>query len=245
VVDIGEEEPSAVVGGGTNASTITLGSSNPIGSLSERGSSIDNMSAATMSVTNIPQQGRDSRIDEVVALLGEYMPSGPNSNLASYFAGFMSLRLLLLRSSRSTEEDEILRTILDSYSSYSASGRARSDISIMLARDYVFLNQQQMVQQQQHPIQQQNFSHHHAPPAQQHHQQLMQRQQHVTPLQQLHQPFLSMGQGMMAPMQGNTSSSAVPLFCLPSTNSSHQNSPALTPIPVPGSIDVLSIVSNN
>jgi hypothetical protein len=148
--------------------------------------------------------GRDTRIDEVVSLLGEFMPSDPSSPVAPYVSGFMSLRLLLLRPSHTVEEDELTRTILDSFSSYTAGGRARADIAVMLARDYMFLGQQQ--QQPQYGYQ---------------------------------------SQGMMssaAPVPSN--SSGLSLFGLPSTSSSLQNSPALTPIPAPGSIDALSIVSN-
>jgi hypothetical protein len=149
---------------------------------------------------------RSTRIDEVVSLLGEFMPSDPNSPMAPYVSGFMSLRLLLLRPLRAAEDEELTRTILDSFSSYTAGGRARADIAVMLARDYMFLGQQQQ-----------------------------------------QQPFLGLSQGMMsslaaAPVPSN--SSGLSLFGLPSTSSSLQNSPALAPIPVPGSIDSLSIVSN-
>lgn len=92
---------------------------------------------------------KDPRIDEVVSLLGEFMPSDPNSPLSPYIQGFMSLRLLLLRTSRSPEEEERVRTMLDSYSSYSQGGRARSDIGVMLARDFMFLCQVKSQQQQQ------------------------------------------------------------------------------------------------
>jgi hypothetical protein len=100
-------------------------------------------------VTSAPAAcGRDTRIDAVVSLLGEFMPSDPSSPVAPYVSGFMSLRLLLLRPSRTIDEDELTRTILDSFSSYTAGGRARADIAVMLARDYMFLGQQQ--QQQPH-----------------------------------------------------------------------------------------------
>jgi hypothetical protein len=92
---------------------------------------------------------KDPRIDEVVSLLGEFMPSDPSSPLSPYINGFMSLRLLLLRPSRSPDEEERVRTMLDSYSSYSQGGRARSDIGVMLARDYIFLCQAKNQQQQQ------------------------------------------------------------------------------------------------
>jgi hypothetical protein len=147
---------------------------------------------------------RDSRIGEVASLLAQFMPSDPHSSAANYQSGFMSLRLLLLRGLRSAEEDELVRTILESYTSYVDSDRERSDIAIMLARDYIFLSQQ------------------------------------------MQQTFFGIGQGMMAPISTINSgdNSGLSLFGLPSTSSSLQNSPALTPIPAPGLIDSLSIVSN-
>ena len=90
---------------------------------------------------NGKQGGRDPRIDEIVSLLGELMPSDPNSALAPYLSGFMSLRLLLLKPSRSPEEEDRARTMLDSYTSYAQGGRSKSDIGVMLARDYMYLAQ--------------------------------------------------------------------------------------------------------
>jgi hypothetical protein len=152
----------------------------------------------------MPGDMRDSRIAEIVSLLAEFMPSEPHAAAAGYLSGCMSLRLLLLRELRSPEEEQLVRTILESYSSYLDSDRERSDVAIMLARDYIFLSQQQH-----------------------------------------HNPFFSFGQGILSPgiiQPGDTS--ALSLFGLPSTNSSLQNSPALTPIPAPGLIDSMSIVSN-
>jgi len=107
--------------------------------------------------SDVRNSGRDPRIDDVVSLLGELMPSDPNSPLSPYLSGFMSLRLLLLRSSRTPEEEDRARTMLDSYSSYSQGQRSKADIGIMLARDYMFLSQNninnniQPSQQQQQP----------------------------------------------------------------------------------------------
>ena len=145
----------------------------------------------------------DSRIAEIVSLLAEFMPSDPHAAAANYLSGFMSLRLLLLRELRSPEEEQLVRTVLESYTSYLASDRDRSDIAIMLARDYIFLSQQQQ------------------------------------------NSFFGFSQGILAPgaiQPGDNS--GLSLFGLPSTNSSLQNSPALTPIPAPGLIDSMSIVSN-
>jgi hypothetical protein len=162
-------------------------------------SNSDPVTNAATQVSHDTSARIDPRVDTIIALLGEFMPTDPTSTAATYLNGFMSLRLLLLRPTRSLEEDELIRTILDSYSSYSAGGRARADIAVMLARDYIFLSQQQA-------------------------------------------PFLPFGQGMTANSQN--SSSGLSVFGLPSTSSSLQNSPALTPIPAPGIIDELSIVSN-
>lgn len=128
VVDVGEAEPAA------------LGSQVAAGTSVSQGS--NDVSDSGSDKTN----GRDSRVDEVVTLLGELMPSDPNSPFAPYLSGFMSLRLLLLRPSRSPEEDEMARTMLDSYTSYSQGGRARADIGVMLARDFMFLDQQKAQQ---------------------------------------------------------------------------------------------------
>jgi hypothetical protein len=166
---------------------------------------------------------RDPRVDVVVALLGEFMPSDPASPLSPFLSGFMSLRLLLLRPLRTPDDEDLVRTMLESYSSYTAGGRSRSDIAVMLARDFMFLSQQkQPAQERQQQV------HHQAP----------------------HQPsMLSLENSMLhgagqAPMGGQSSTAGLSLFGLPSTNSSLQNSPALAPIPLPGSHDSMSIVSN-
>lgn len=166
-------------------------------------------SAASMSAGTQEPGKKDPRIDEVIGLLGEHMPSDPNAPAANYLSGFMSLRLLLLRQTWSQEDEELVRTILDSFSSYASGGRDRGDIAMMLARDYIFLGQQQQSQN----------------------------------------AFLGLGQNVMAPAGGqgasSSSSGGLSLFGLPSISSSLQNSPALTPIPAPGIIDSMSIVSNN
>lgn len=212
VVDIGEPEDSPVV---SAAASATVAETNTTANTTFDGSD-------AFSTTPVPAGGKDSRIDDIVSLLGEYMPSDPASSMAPYLSGFMSLRLLFLRPSRSGEEEELARTMLDSYSSYSSGGRTRSDIAVMLARDFMFLSQQQPAAQPQ-LLQQQ------APPQQ----------------QQQHQQNNFLGHGGQHQM--NNSAPAPPgmsVFGLPSIATSIHNSPALTPIPMPGTADSMSIVSN-
>ena len=99
-----------------------------------------NSTSKTLQVAN--GTGRDSRSDELVALLGEQMPHDPNSPQSSYLQHFMSLRLMMLKPSRSPEETEMEGILLSSYSSYKSSGRQQRDIAVMIARDYMFLKQQ-------------------------------------------------------------------------------------------------------
>lgn len=134
MVDVGETEPLLAAAAAQN---VVDSSINQVSTeLSDVGSS---ESEKAFSV-------KDSRIDIVVSLLGELMPSDPNSTFAPYLSGFMSLRLLLLRPSRSPDEDDLARTMLDSFSSYSHGGRSRADIGVMLSRDFMFLSQQKAQQ---------------------------------------------------------------------------------------------------
>ena len=132
VVDVGEVETMAALPNQTSSSANTTHASAQLTD-----------SSSTMEKVN---SNKDTRIEEVVSLLGELMPSDPGSPFAPYLSGFMSLRLLLLRPSRSPEEEDMARTMLDSYSSYSQGGRARADIGVMLARDFMFLDQQKSQQ---------------------------------------------------------------------------------------------------
>ena len=91
---------------------------------------------------------------EVISIFGEHMPSDPNSPAFAYLQGFMSLRLLLLRQNWVGHEQDLVNTMLSSYSSYKAGGRTPADIALMLARDFMFLSQQQ--QQQPPPPQHQS-----------------------------------------------------------------------------------------
>jgi len=102
-------------------------------------------STANCNNTQVEQvtQKKDNPIDEIIAILGEHMPSDSSSPLCPYVPGFMSLRLLLLRPQSSWNEQQIdvCRIMFASYTSFSNARRARIDIAKMLARDYMFLMQ--------------------------------------------------------------------------------------------------------
>lgn len=134
VVDIGEDDP-LLEADSPIAESVGMSNMQQTGlDLSDSNSIHEKLVPASL--------GKDHRVDEIVSLLGELMPSDPSSPLAPYLSGFMSLRLLLLRTSRTPEEEDHARTMLDSYSSYSQGGRPRADIAVMLARDFMFLSQQ-------------------------------------------------------------------------------------------------------
>lgn len=82
----------------------------------------------------------DQLTSEVISIFAEHMPSDPISPAFEYLQGLMALRLLLLRPLRNDNEQAIVDTILSSYSSYKSRGRSRSEIAVMLARDFMYLN---------------------------------------------------------------------------------------------------------
>merc|ERR1711862_860441 len=104
-------------------------------------STMQESTATSNNGSTTPSEAIDPRVDAVVSLLGEHIPLDPMSPLASYIPGFISFRLILLQTTWSDHERELVTTLLDSYSSYTASGRLRSDIAVLLARDYMFLSQ--------------------------------------------------------------------------------------------------------
>ncbi len=114
-----------------------------------------NVSASTNSCNGNFQQDKQfgevtKQIGEVVKLLGEHMPSDPSSPLVAYAPGYISLRLMLLNDVRSDQENEWMRILLGSYSSYASAGRNNHDIAALLARDFMFLQQQSQQTAQSH-----------------------------------------------------------------------------------------------
>lgn len=125
---------------------------------------LNERNSTSSAANNNQQESNDQqvkKINEIVQILGEHMPSDPSSPLAAYSSGYMSLRLMLLRSIRSDQENDWTRILLGSYASYTNAGRSSHDIAALLSRDFMFLQQQvqqgnaQQQQQQQQQSQQQ------------------------------------------------------------------------------------------
>jgi hypothetical protein len=105
---------------------------------------------------------------ELLVLIQKCMPADKKSPYASFLPGFTSLRLLLVQQTRSTREEELLKSILAAYSTYKKSvQRSETDIAVSTARDFMLLskhwNNRSMSQQAQklsiassHPQLQQN-----------------------------------------------------------------------------------------
>lgn len=111
----------------------------------------------------------DTRATELLQLIRNYTPADKTSSLAVYLPGFTSLRLLLEKSQRSSREEDLIQTLIESFSSYSRSGKDPSDIACMVARDYMVLSRHQVQQQhqQQQPQQQEQQTQQQQQPTQQ------------------------------------------------------------------------------
>ena len=83
----------------------------------------------------------DRRIPDTLKLLAENIPTHRSSPFSPYLPGFTGLRLLLLKRNRTPEDNDLVNTMLDSYSSYLSSGRNSSETAWMVARDFMLLTQ--------------------------------------------------------------------------------------------------------
>jgi len=81
--------------------------------------------------------------EELVSILGEHMPLDASSEFAFCLPGFMSLRLLLLKSHKTEEEEEIVTTILNSFASFRSTMLSDGETAMMLTRDFLYLKQMQ------------------------------------------------------------------------------------------------------
>lgn len=79
---------------------------------------------------------------ELLNLVEAYIPKNKDSPLAFFLPGFTSLRLLLMKQTKSEKESELMQTVISSYTSYKQAGRSDPDVAAMTARDYMLLTRQ-------------------------------------------------------------------------------------------------------
>lgn len=84
----------------------------------------------------------EDRNRALVSFLCENMPSNDASPLASQLNNIMALRLVLLRSNRSPEEEHLVESMLVLFESYLSAQRSPTDTTMMLARDFAFHDMQ-------------------------------------------------------------------------------------------------------
>lgn len=91
-------------------------------------------------------------INDLLLLIRTYTPMDKTSPNAEYLPGFISLKLLLQKQWKNQREEEVYKTIIESYASYSKSGRSPADIACLVARDYMLLTQHYGQRQQNQQI---------------------------------------------------------------------------------------------
>lgn len=99
------------------------------------------------------QQGPYSRtghieFDNLLSTVEEFMPAASGSHMSAYTPGFSSLRLLLLKQSKIQSDLEMLNCLVQSFKSYCKSGRARSEVIVLVVRDFLAMSNKATSQQQ-------------------------------------------------------------------------------------------------
>lgn len=87
---------------------------------------------------------KDSRAATLLAVITQCISTDGSSTLTNVLQGLISLRLLLLKSTYSDSEKELVRILWDSYNSYLLANRSHREIGSLLAMDCMFLTQQQL-----------------------------------------------------------------------------------------------------
>lgn len=86
----------------------------------------------------------DSRVATLLAVVTQCISADGSSSLSNALPGLISLRILLLKSTYTDSENELVRILWDSYNSYLLANRSPREIGSLLAMDFMFLTQQQL-----------------------------------------------------------------------------------------------------
>jgi hypothetical protein len=77
---------------------------------------------------------------DLLKLVEGYMPAGKSSPLAAFLPGFTALRVILIKRNRSSQEEELLKTAMNCYTTNKQAGRSDADVVAMTARDFMALS---------------------------------------------------------------------------------------------------------
>jgi hypothetical protein len=94
-------------------------------------------------LSSSPECDKSKRINNLIVLLHENMPTDLSSPLGAHLNSMMSLRMLLLGRARTEEEEELVETVLVLHESYIAADRPGKDVAFLVVRDYEFHRHQQ------------------------------------------------------------------------------------------------------
>ena len=144
------------------------------------------------------KQDVTSGAEGLLKLLTELMPTTMTSPLSPYLPGFTSLRMILLKPTKTEHEEELLHCMIQSFESYMLTGRSQQDLAMLVVRDFLAMSQERQV------FQNMVSSAAAVPPTSVQHlqyQQQLQPHQH----QQMQQPQLQQFQHSQIPQHGGAS----------------------------------------
>lgn len=92
----------------------------------------------------VPSSGSDqndsqfvARVWELMSLVQKYMPESKTAPLAPLLPGFASLRVLLLKSSRTNREKQLLESAVDTFRVHKLTGQSEAEVVCCTARDFM------------------------------------------------------------------------------------------------------------
>lgn len=109
-------------------------------------SSAEDPTTAKQLETNQDSSASANGADGLLKLLTELMPTHMNSPLSAYLPGFTSLRMMLLKSTKTQNETELVNCMVQSYESFLSTGRPLQDIAMLVVRDFVAMSQESVHQ---------------------------------------------------------------------------------------------------
>lgn len=139
VVEMGNANDANAVNNGSSVGTGFVGLNQPMefstGGIDQ---SITQYSSLVQKKAMNVDQIKSGQIKKLISFLGENMPSDHTTQLGQQVHSIMSLRLILLRTNRTPDEEHLVDSLLVLFESYLSAGRTSIDTTLMLARDFAF-----------------------------------------------------------------------------------------------------------